>query len=175
MISPDGRYRLVVETDPRIDERLLPRLRLEEVTTGEVLFDLHSTRLVKQPEFRGADNLWLEVEHAGQPARVLVHLATRTCQCEPHDYGRPLTELALYLSELNLRPPVYATRGQIVRSLLWLIVTLGFTAVFFYVALRVPVKPRDWWKVLLGAALGCLFTWVGIAELRDLLRRPRRK
>jgi hypothetical protein len=166
LTSPDGRYRLVVETGPR--------LLLKDTTTGEVLFDAPDTRLTKTPDFR-ARSVFFEFTHAGQPGLLEVTYADRTYISEPHDFPHPLSELPDHLIGLTKPPPVYTTTGAIVRSSLWFIGFIGVTATFIYIALFRPLKHRDWWWLTLGIVFSALCTWACFMELQTLLRRPRRK
>lgn len=175
LTSPDGLYRLVEETDPRIDERLLPRLRLEDTMSGELLFDLPNTCLIKAPDFR-PKSVFLEFAHAGHHGRLEVTYADRTYIAERHDFPHPLSELPTHLATLIMPPPpIYTTTGAIVRSALWLICFVGVTGVFLYIALFSPPEPHRRWWVPVGIIFGALSAWATWVELQTLLRRPRRK
>ncbi len=175
LTSPDGRFRLVEEADPRIDERLLPRLRLEDTTSGEVLFDMPNTHLIKAPGFR-TKSVFLEFMHAGHHGLLEVTYADRTYIAERHDFPHPLSELPTYLATLIMPPqPVFATTGAIVRSILWLVGFIGVTGVFLYIALFSPPEPHKGWWVPVGIIFGAFSTWATWVELQTLLRRPRRK
>lgn len=174
LVSPDGRYRFIIETDPRIDERLLPRLRLEDTTTGEVLFDAHSTWLVKAPVFRDAASVFLQIEHMGQPSVLEIALANRTFVCEPHDFPHPLAELPAHLAERAYGLPIYASKGEILRSCCWLVLLAAFTALFIAIPILRTPRPRDWWWIAMGIVIGGLCTWGCFREVQVLLRRPRK-
>jgi hypothetical protein len=175
LVSPDGRYRFVVETDPRIDERLLPRLRLEAAATGEVLFDAHSTTLLKAPAFGEAGRVVLEVEHAGQPFVVEIALAERTYRvCEPHAFPEPLAGLPADLAERAFRPRVAAPARGIVRAGIWLVLLAVFTGLFIAIPILRTPRTGDWWWIALGVVFGGFGTWGCFCEVRELLRRRRK-
>lgn len=175
IVSPDGRYRFVEENDPRIDERLRPRLRLEEVSTGTILFDAHSTWLEKPPEFRPAGSIWLELNHAGERINVLIDPDRRIFQSGPHDHGRSLDDLTGFLSEMRIYPVTYATTGEIVRGVLWLLGMLAFAGLSLFVWFRGRWKPDEWWKLTAFTLFWFLGVWACWADLRRLLRLPRRR
>ena len=80
-----------------------------------MLFQLCNTWQTQPAQFSDK-GVWLELMHRGRHATVQVWFGTRTCQCEPHADGRPLSELSAYLENLHVRAPAFTTWREIAKE-----------------------------------------------------------